>query len=188
MNNNVLVGASSSSNLDKFYYDEAYLIGDYLAKKGYNLVCGCVCGLMNSVSLAFKNNGMSVQIMETKNDLVDYYPYSMQLFPSVCDRKKALYNNVSLAVFLPGGIGTFDELFGAIESNRCKDVSYPVIIVNINHYYDNLLLMLETMYKESFANEGKRNLYSVVSNINELELLLEFKNIKLTRKNIVDNY
>lgn len=46
----------------------------------------------------------------------------------------------------------------------------------------------ETMYKESFANEGKRNLYSVVSNINELELLLEFKNIKLTRKNIVDNY
>ena len=48
--------------------------------------------------------------------------------------------------------------------------------------------MLETMYKESFANEGKRNLYSVVSNINELELLLEFKNIKLTRKNIVDNY
>lgn len=44
------------------------------------------------------------------------------------------------------------------------------------------------MYKESFATEEKRNLYSVVSNINELELLLEFKNIKLTRKNIVDNY
>ena len=48
--------------------------------------------------------------------------------------------------------------------------------------------MLETMYNAPFANEGKRNLYSVVSNINELELLLEFKNIKLTRKNIVDNY
>ena len=99
MNNNVLVGGSSSSNLDKIYYDEAFLIANYLAQKGYNLVCGCVCGLMNSVSLAFKNNGKDVQIMETKNDLVDYYPYPMQLFPSVCDRKKALYNNVSLAVF-----------------------------------------------------------------------------------------
>lgn len=99
MNNNVLVGGSSSSNLDKIYYDEAYLIANYLAQKGYNLVCGCVCGLMNSVSLAFKNNGKDVQIMETKNDLVDYYPYPMQLFPSVCDRKKALYNNVSLAIF-----------------------------------------------------------------------------------------
>ena len=123
MNNNVLVDGYSSSNLDKVYYDEAYLIGDYLAKKGYNLVCGCVCSLMNSVSLAFKNNGKDVQIMETKNDLVDYYPYPMQLFPSVCDRKKALYSNVSLAIFLPGGIGTFDELFGAIEANTsyyCK--------------------------------------------------------------------
>ena len=48
--------------------------------------------------------------------------------------------------------------------------------------------MLETMYNAPFANKGKRNLYSVVSNINELELLLEFKNIKLTRKNVVDNY
>ena len=99
MNNNVLVGGSSSSNLDKIYYDEAFLIANYLAQKGYNLVCGCVCGLMNFVSLAFKNNGKDVQIMETKNDLVDYYPYPMQLFPSVCDRKKALSNNVSLAVF-----------------------------------------------------------------------------------------
>ena len=99
MSNNVLIGGSSSSNLDKIYYDEAFLIANYLAQKGYNLVCGCVCGLMNSVSLAFKNNGKDVQIMETKNDLADYYPYPMQLFPSVCDRKKALYNNVSLAVF-----------------------------------------------------------------------------------------
>ena len=181
MNNNVLVGASSSYNLDKVYYDEAYLIGDYLAKKGYNLVCGCVCGLMNSVSLAFKNNGKDVQIMETKNDLVDYYPYPMQLFYSVCDRKKALYSNVSLAVFLPGDIGTFDELFGAIESNRCQDFSYPVIIVNINHYYDNLLSMLETMYNASFANEEKRSLYSVVNNINELEDLLQSNNFKLVR-------
>lgn len=181
MSNNVLIGGSSSSNLDKVYCDEAYLIGDYLAKKGYSLVCGCVCGLMNSVSLAFKNNGKDVQIMETKNDLVDYYPYPMQLFPSVCDRKKALYNNVSLAVFLPGGIGTFDELFGAIEANRCQDISYPVIIVNINHYYDNLLSMLETMYNASFANEEKRSLYSVVNNVLELEDLLQSNNFKLVR-------
>ena len=48
--------------------------------------------------------------------------------------------------------------------------------------------MLETMYNAPFANEEKRSLYSVVNNINELELLLEFKNIKLTRKNVVDNY
>ena len=181
MNNNVLVGGSSSSNLDKIYYDEAYLIANYLAQKGYNLVCGCVCGLMNSVSLAFKNNGKDVQIMETKNDLADYYPYPMQLFPSVCDRKKALYSNVSLAIFLPGGIGTFDELFGAIEANRCQDISYPVIIVNINHYYDNLLSMLETMYNASFANEEKRNLYNVVNNVLELDNLLTKSN-SLTKK------
>ena len=73
------------------------------------------------------------------------------------------------------------NLNGAIETNRCQDISYPVIIVNINHYYDNLLSMLETMYNASFANEEKRNLYNVVNNVLELDNLLTKSN-SLTKK------
>ena len=70
-------------------------------------------------------------------------------------------------IFIPGGIGTVDEILTAIETKRSGQHNSPIIIININHYFDNLLNMFEQIYDENFADSKNKELYNVVDSLDE---------------------
>ena len=158
---NVFIGCSSKDNLDQIYIDSAIQLANYLAKNNYNLICGGYAGLMKTIQEIFIENQKEITIIGVKGyhddeikDIRNAY-----LAPSIKERKNIIIKKADLALFLPGGVGTIDELFTSIESKRAKEHNIPIIIANINNYYTNLINQLNTMYQEGFGCESDKNYY-----------------------------
>ena len=64
-------------------------------------------------------------------------------------------------IALPGGCGTLEELAEAITLKRLGQYLKPVVIVNQNGFYDDLLRLLQRMVDEAFMNPEHLNLWTV---------------------------
>jgi uncharacterized protein (TIGR00730 family) len=95
------------------------------------------------------------------------------LADTVNERKNDIEKLSDIMLFIPGGIGTIDELLTAIESKRAREHSLPIIIINEKGFFDPILSMLDRMYDEGFADTKNRKLYLIVDTAEEaLEYLL----------------
>jgi uncharacterized protein (TIGR00730 family) len=79
------------------------------------------------------------------------------------ERKKRLLEGTDAVIALPGGSGTFEELLEAISMKRLGLYTKPIVIMNINNYYNPLIEMLEKSIKENFMSEAHRKMWTVVS-------------------------
>ena len=70
-------------------------------------------------------------------------------------------------LFIPGGIGTIDELFTAIEACRSNDYNVPIIIINIDGFFNPVLDMLEKIYQLGLADTKSRELYFIANSFDE---------------------
>jgi len=77
------------------------------------------------------------------------------------ERKNLLAKNADAAIALPGGTGTFEELFEIITWKMLGLFKKPVIILNTDHYYDPLLQMLERTAQRHFMNPVFLKLWAV---------------------------
>ena len=64
-------------------------------------------------------------------------------------------------VALPGGTGTFEELFEIITWKMLGLFLKPVIILNTDHYYDPILTMLRSAVDQKFMSSRFTDLWSV---------------------------
>ena len=166
---NVFIGCSSSDKLDSIYYDKASMVASYLASVGYDLLIGGICGVMNSVIKEFASRKRNISIMEADcyRDDDNNYIYPVYNHATINLRKADLINKADLIIFMPGGIGTLDELFTAIESRRACEHDKDIVILNINGYYNNLITMLDYMYDNKFASVNNKNVYKIIDNYEE---------------------
>lgn len=71
-------------------------------------------------------------------------------------RKLLLYEKCDVAIVLPGGMGTLDELFEMLTWNNLKIHNKKVYIINVNGYYDAMIQLLDTMDTQGFMYESWR--------------------------------
>lgn len=165
---NIFIGCSSRETISKCYQECAIELGNYLAKNNYNLICGGIDGMMNLLKTIFLENNRTVFLKGVNHYFkIDESISNSSNYDSVNERKKEILNQADMAIFLPGGIGTIDEIFTAIESKRAKEHNLPIIIVNINHYYDGIIKQLDTMYQEQFASLSDEKYYKITNNIKD---------------------
>lgn len=167
---NIFVGCSSRDVGNQDYNKLAESIGKYIVSKNYNLILGgCNKGLMGKVyDVVLKNSKDNIIISTTKlyeDDLKDISYNKSYIFDTVNERKDSFIRLADVAVFLPGGIGTLDELLAIVEAKRQKEHNLPIIIVNINNFFDPLIEMLNKIYNQGFANYSCENLYYISDNI-----------------------
>ena len=55
------------------------------------------------------------------------------------------------SLILPGGLGTFSEIFNLIEEYRL-DNKKKIIIYNLDGYYDDLINIMNKLYETKFAS------------------------------------
>lgn len=169
---NVFVGCSSRDTDNEYYNRIAEEIGKFIVKEKHNFVFGgCDAGLMGKIySIVSKSadSKIIITIAKAYEDDLKYLSYSdAYMFDTVNERKNCFINLADVMIFIPGGIGTIDEILTSIETRRNHEHDVPIIIINANNYFGHLLDMLNQIYDEGFADSKNRELYFVANSIEE---------------------
>ncbi len=94
---------------------------------------------------------------------------------SMVARKEMMIDLSDVFVVLPGGIGTIEELFEVWTGNHVKAYSKPILIVNLDGFFDELLTFAKTQYENGFLIERHFGYITVVNTIPEAIAFLQLK-------------
>ena len=170
---NLFIGSSSKDNVDFGYLkDGAALIGELAKIEGVDLVFGAHHkGLMKLSYDEFKRNNKKIigVITNYHKEMVDssiFYDKEI-IVNTTTERFEKIYENSDVLLFLPGGLGTYAEIFSAIEERRI-DNGKKIIIYNSNYFYTPMIKELYKLYKEGFIDEVPADYMIIESDSNKI--------------------
>ncbi|CAG5012567.1 Putative cytokinin riboside 5'-monophosphate phosphoribohydrolase [Dyadobacter sp. CECT 9275] len=174
----VVVYCGSNPGANPVYQEQAYLLGRELAGKGIHVIYGGgKVGLMGRVADgALENGGTVTGIIPNflaKLEVAHQTLTELQLVDTMHERKAQMVSISDGVIALPGGYGTFDELFEILAWVQLRIYDGPVGLLNINGFYDLLLLQLDKMVEEGFLRPENRQLLLVDQEVNSLLLRME---------------
>lgn len=168
----VTVYCSSSSALDQHFNDAAQSLGRGIAVQGWQLVYGGnFVGLMACVARGCREAGGKVigitpQLMHDKG-LSDPDADELVITNDMRDRKALLERRGDAFVALPGGLGTYEEIFDIVVARQLGYHEKPIVLLNIQGYYDPLLKLVEHGIQQRFIKALARQLYFVAGTVEE---------------------
>lgn len=173
----ICVFCGSSFGKDPAFRDAARAIGAGIAAMGADLVFGGGgLGLMGDVARAALDGGAEIQgIMPAFLQALEpgVSPQEKLIVTPHMQERKALMLQMSDAfVILPGGLGTFDEFFEVTTEAQLGVHAKPIILVNVNGYYDSLNALMHQMVETGFAREAVLKLYQMTGNAADALALL----------------
>ena len=174
----VCVYCASSSKISSVYFDATDQLGLLLAKNNINCICGAGNkGLMNSLTDSVIRNGGHVTGI-IPQFMVDEGWHHQKLSEIIVtetmhERKSLMAEKSDAVIALPGGCGTLEELLEIITWRQLGLYNKPIVILNVNGYYDDLIRMLEKAISESFMREEHKKMWHVASNALEAVELLQ---------------
>ena len=174
----VCVYSASSTKIASVYFEAAEKLGSLLAKQHIRLINGAgSIGLMRSVADAVLENGGEVtgvipHFMVEQNwhhsgltDLIEV--------TTMHERKQKMANLSDGIIALPGGCGTLEELLEIITWKQLGLYLNPIIILNVNGFFDPLLEMLERAIEENFMRRQHGDIWKVARTPEEAVELLQ---------------
>ncbi len=167
----VFTGAASGKN--EIYTDAAYQLGAMIAARGHGLVYGGgKMGLMGSVADGvIDNDGHVTGIIPRFLDNVEIGHSGvtqLHIIDTMHERKEMMYAQSDAFIALPGGLGTLDETMEITTWRQLNLHHKPVIIFNVNGYWDHLLAMMQHVIDEGFMHHGQRNHFEIADNLDEV--------------------
>jgi len=168
----VTVYCSSSSAIPKAYPEAGAALGKAIAKQGWALVYGGnFVGLMATVAQAARDAGGKVigitpQLMHDKG-MSDTKADELVVTNDMRDRKALLERRGDAFVALPGGLGTFEELFEIIVGKQLAYHNKPIVLLNVAGYYDPLIAMIDHAIEQKFIKPKARDLYHVSNDVSD---------------------
>ena len=145
---NVCVYCASSTQIDPIYFDCASKLGHLLAERNINLINGAgKTGLMGASSDAALKAGGTVtgvipQFM-VENGWHHHQLTQLVITETMHERKHLMAKMSDGVIALPGGCGTMEELMEIITWKQLGLFLKPIIILNIDGFYDPLLCMFQ---------------------------------------------
>lgn len=170
--NSVTVYCSSSTKVAPAYFHAADATGRALAQNNWSLVYGGnSIGLMKTVADAVRAGGGKVigitpQLMVDKN-LHDTLADELIITNTMRDRKALMEERGDAFLTLPGGLGTFEEIFEIIVGKQLGYHNKAIVLLNVNGYFTPLLQMIERGIEQQFIKTKVRELYFVAATVDE---------------------
>ena len=174
---NVCVYCASSTQIDKKYFHAAEALGTLIAQRGLRLITGAGNqGLMNAVEEAALAAGAHVTgiIPTFMMDEGWHHTGLTELIETgtIHERKQMMADLSDGVIALPGGCGTLEELLEIITWKQLGLYLNPIIILNIDGYYDHLLEQLKQAIAENFMRDIHGDIWKVASTPEEAVELL----------------
>ena len=167
LNMRVCVYCASSSRIDQVYFDATRRLGKLLVDEGVSVVFGGGgAGLMGCLAdTVLHHNGEIQGIMpEFMND-VEWAHKGVKNFvftKTMAQRKAKFLEDIDGLIALPGGSGTLEELLEAITLKRLGKFLKPIVILNLNGFYDPLKAMLERCVEKNFMHTKHLDMWTFV--------------------------
>lgn len=168
----------SSLGKNPIYAEKATELGAMLAQNGHGVVYGgSKSGLMGKVADAVLTAGGEViGVMPThlqKRELAHASLTEIHFVESMHVRKAKMVELADAFIALPGGGGTMDEYFEVFTWAQIGLHEKPVILYNVNSFYDALLQHFKKMLEEGFIRAEQETLIHVATTSEEVLQLLK---------------
>jgi len=170
---NAAVFCASADGVNPIYRTAAEELGKALATRNIGLIYGGArVGLMQAVADASLAHGGRV-VGVIPEVLVDYEIAhhgltELHVTSSMHTRKAMMAERSDAFIVLPGGFGTLEELFEVLAWHTIKIHSKPIVLVNINGFYNPLLTFLDHCLHEGMMTPKKREILLVANSVNEV--------------------
>jgi uncharacterized protein (TIGR00730 family) len=155
----ICVYCGSGPGTNPAFMEAARRFGRILAENGIALVYGGgSAGLMGACAEAVLDHGGSVTGI-IPEFLTDREHMLMRVQERIItrdlhERKQLMFERADAFVALPGGVGTLEELVEQLTWAQLGRHRKPILIANIDHFWDPLCALLQHMEKLQFIRAG----------------------------------
>lgn len=162
----VCVYCGSRADASSLYTEAAREVGHLIGERRWRLVYGGGrAGLMGTVADAVLEAGGTVVgvIPRTLVDKEVAHPRLTELHvvDTMHQRKQMMAERADVFVALPGGIGTFEELFEVWTWRQLGYHDKPLGLLNAGGYYDGLLAFMQHTQQQGFVQAAQSELLEV---------------------------
>lgn len=170
---NICVYCGSGCGNNPAYVEAARTLGRSLGQNGIGLVYGGgSLGLMGEVARATIENGGCVtgiipaflsereQMLKNADELI--------VTADMHERKRLMFERSDAFVALPGGIGTLEELVEQLTWAQLGQHSKPIIVANIENFWQPFLDLLAHMKSDAFIRPGLDVRFNVVDRADKI--------------------
>ena len=173
------------------YEQAARDLGDALAENGMGLVYGgASIGLMGAVADGvIKGGAQAVGVIPTfmlKHEIAHQELTRLHLTDTMHTRKTVMAEYADAFITLPGGLGTLEEIMEIATWRQLYRHEKPMIILNINGFYDRLIDHLQFTAEQGFMNQQDLDRLVVCNTIAEaidlLQVIVEIDEVVDTEK------
>jgi uncharacterized protein (TIGR00730 family) len=151
----VCVYCGSGPGTNPRFIEAAEALGKVLAENGIRLVYGGgSVGMMGAVASAVLDHGGKVtgiipDFLTIKENALKQVQ-EMIVTPDMHERKRLMFEHSDAFVALPGGIGTLEELVEQLTWQQLGRHTKPVLLANIDGFWEPLLALLAHMRATQF--------------------------------------
>lgn len=190
---NITVYCGANCGKDPDFAACARALGTWMGENGHRLVYGAGdCGMMGILSDAVLESGGEVigvtpdffiTAEEIHNGLTE-----LRISADLPERRKIMIEEGDAFLALPGGTGTLDEITEVMSLRRLGllgDRIRPIMLYNVNGYYDHFFRFLDRVADEEFFSRKDREFIHDVRSIEDIERVLASAGIEDMHRNIL---
>ena len=157
----ICVYCGSRPGANAAYAQQARLVGQLIAQRGWQVVYGGGhCGLMGEVADGALGHGGRVIGVIPQSLLAHEVGHrgltELHVVDNMHDRKRLMAERADAFLALPGGIGTFEELFEVWTWRQLGYHRKPIGLLNVAGYYDALLGFMQQTVQQGFLSAAQQ--------------------------------
>lgn len=163
----VTMFGSARTEKDHPYYHLATEVAKKIAEKGFGIITGGGPGIMEAANKGAqmakgRSCGISVNLPyeETHNPFIDA-KFNLR-FRYFFVRKVMFIRYAQAFVFLPGGVGTFDELFEALTLIQTKKIKpFPIFLMGASYWEGLIQWLKKHPYRDGYMSDEDFDRFTV---------------------------
>ena len=173
----VFIASAANLDLEEKYLELARNVSEVFAKNNFDLLFGAghysMMGECYKVFTKYKRKVYAYTVPKWERDFEKLPKAKCVKVSDTLLRFRKLYFRSDVIVILPGGIGTLAEFTCAVEEFRSSGGNKRIILYNLDGYYDDVIEWMKKNIETKFFKNDLSDCYQVITNINELESIVE---------------
>lgn len=177
---NICIYGAASDRIDESYKKAAWELGRKFGEASIGMVFGGgATGMMGAAARGMRSVSKDCTLIGVAPGFFDrpgilYEKCTEMIWTETMRERKQKMEDLSDGfVVLPGGIGTFEEFFEILTLRQLKQHDKPIILYNVNGYYNRIRGLLQQAADENFMTKDQTELCAFADSAEEiLEQLL----------------